>query len=248
MPTCRSLIQDACEEIGVGNPGETLQAADMQMGLRVLARMLNAWAADIMTLAVTDKVGYTIPSGTATVTIGPVGGDITRQRPVDIDALNYVIPGTSPEVEVPMGPMTDQQFEALSIKGLSSQYAVQYYYQTSVTSVLGTFTFWPVPAQDLGIYIYVDTAIQYDALVLTTDLKVPPGYQDGIHYDLAYRLCGPFGRPIPDGLPQLRDNALKVLKRPNEQPVLLSVDPALVAGTGGAYNVLSDLFTGSSGR
>src|SRR5580765_2279922 len=111
MPTVRSLIQDACEEIGVGNPGEILQAADMQMGLRVISRMLNAWAADQMTIAVTDKVGFTVPSGTATVTIGPLG-DIDRQRPQFIDAINYVIPGTSPEVEVPMGAMSDQQFEA----------------------------------------------------------------------------------------------------------------------------------------
>jgi hypothetical protein len=247
MPTCRVLLQDALQEIGVGNPGEALDPNDVQLGLRIFARMLNAWAADIQTIAVTDKVGYTVPAGTSAVTIG-VGGDIDRQRPVFIDSINYVIPGTSPEVEVPMGAMTDQQFEALSIKGLSSQYAVQYYYQTSITSGLGTLTLWPVPSQDLKLYLYLDTAVQYDSLTLATDLKVPPGYQDGIHYDLAYRCCGPFGRPIPDGLPQLRMDALKVLKRPNEEPPLLSVDQALVPGYGGAYNVLSDLFTGSSGR
>jgi hypothetical protein len=247
MPTCRVLIQDALEEIGVGNPGESVSANDIQLGLRVLSRMLNAWAADIQTIAVTDKVGYTIPAGTSSTTIGPAG-TIDRQRPVDFDAVNYVIPGTSPEVEVPMGAMSDQQFEALSIKGLSSAYATQYYYQTSVTTVLGTLTWWPVPSQDLKVYLYTDTAIQYDDLVLTTDLVVPPGYRDGIHYDLAYRCCGPFGRPIPDGLPQMRQEALKVLKRPNEQPILLSVDPAITGSSGGAYNVLSDMFTGSSGR
>ena len=99
MPTARLLIQDALEEIGVGNPGDITSAADIQLGLRVLDRMLNAWAADETTLAVSNRVTSTIPSGTATMTIGPAG-DINTQRPVWIDTINYVVPGSTPPVEV----------------------------------------------------------------------------------------------------------------------------------------------------
>lgn len=247
MPTCQQYIQDACEEIGVGNPGDVLSANDVQMGLRVLSRMLNAWAADELTIAVTDSVSYTVTAGTATVTIGPTG-NIARQRPIVIDQINYVIPGTNPAVEVVMGQMSNQQFENLTIKGLRSSYATEWYYQTSLTSANGTLTLWPVPSQNLQLNLYIDSAVPYDSLALTTTLTLPPGYQDAIHYDLAYRLCGPFGRPIPDGLPQLRQNALLVMKRVNIEPALLNVDSALMPTGGGAYNILSDIYTGSSGR
>jgi hypothetical protein len=243
MPTARLLIQDALEEIGVGNPGDLTSAADIQLGLRVLDRMLNAWAADETTLAVSNRVTATIPSGTSTMTIGPLG-TINTQRPVWIDTINYVVPGSTPPVEVPMGRMTDQQYQALSIKTLSSSLPTQYYYQTSVTSVLGSIFFWPTVDQNVDVVLYLPAAVS-EPTTLTTVLTVPPGYQDAIHYDLAYRLCGPFGRPIPDGLPQLRQNALMVMKRPNQEPMILGVDQALVPSYGGAYNVLSDQMTGS---
>jgi len=244
--TYRQLIQDALEEIGVGNPGDDVQAADLQLGLRVLDRMLNAWAADEMTLAVTNRVAATVPSGTSTLTIGP-GGTINTQRPVYIDVINYLIPASSPPVEVPMGAMTDQQYDALSIKTLGSSLPTLYYYQTSITSLLGSLFLWPTVTQNVDIVLYLPASVAEPA-TLTTTVTVPPGYRDAMHYDLAYRLCGPFGRPIPDGLPQLRQNALMVMKRPNQEPMILSVDQALVPSYGGAYNVLSDLNTGSSGR
>lgn len=246
MPTARVLIEDALEEIGVGNPGDPISAPDMSLGLRVLDRMLNAWAADATTLAITNRVTATLTAGTSQRTIGPTGNIVT-QRPVYIDAVNYLIPGATPPVEVPMGAMTDQQFEALSIKSLSSSLPMLFYYQTSVTSDNGTMIFWPVVNQSVDIALYLPAAVA-EPSTLATVLTVPPGYQDAIHYDLAYRLCGPFGRPIPDGLPQLRQNALMVMKRPNQEPMILSVDQALVPSYGGAYNVLSDQLTGSSGR
>jgi hypothetical protein len=244
--TYRQLLEDALAEIGVGNPGEVVSAADMQLSLRWIQRLLNAWRADATTITVNDKVGYTVAAGVSAVTIGP-GGMINRQRPVFIDQINYVNPGSNPEVEVPMGPMSDQQFQNLTIKGLPSSLETQYYYQTSVTTALGTLTVWPVATQNLKLYLYIPTSLD-DAPTLDTVFTAPPAYEDALHYELAYRLCLPFGRPIPDGLAQLRQNALMVMKRPNEEPMILGVDSAITAGGGGAYNVLSDMMTGTSGR
>lgn len=239
----QTLIQDALEEIGVGNPGETIADADMQLGLRVLDRMLNAWAADETTLAVTNRVTKTVTAGTSTLSVGP-SGDIDTQRPVWIDVINYVVPGSTPPVEVVMGQMEDQQYDALSIKTLTSALPTLFYYQTSITSALGSLFLWPTPSQNVQIVLYLPAAVG-EPTSLVSLLNLPPGYQDAIHYDLAYRLCGPMGRPMPDQLPTLRQTALMVMKRPNQQVPILSVDAALVPTSGGAYNVLSDLMTGS---
>lgn len=246
MPTTRAILTDALLEIGVGAPGEVVGPEIMQTALRYFQRQLNAWQADELSLAVSNRVTYTLPSGTASSTIGPTG-DIVTQRPVFIQQINYLVPGASPPVEVPMGPMNDQQFQNLSIKTLSSSLPTEYYYQTSITGANGTIVWWPVVTQDVDLALYLQAGVT-EPTTLDSILTVPPAYEDAFHYDLSYRLCGPLGRPIPEQLPAMRTQALMLMKRPNLDPGLLSVDQALLTGTGGAYNVLSDTTTGSSSR
>ena len=247
MPTTRAILTDALLEIGIGAEGEVVGPESMQIALRYFQRQLNAWQADTLSLAVSNRVTYTLPSGTASSTIGPTGNIVT-QRPVFVNQINYLVPGSTPPVEVPMGPMNDQQFQNLSIKSLSSSLPTEYYYQTSMTGENGTITWWPVVTQNVDLALYLQAGVT-EPTTLDTVITVPPAYTDAFHYDLAYRLCGPFARPMPEQLPGLRTQALMTMKRPNLDPGLLSVDPALVPGiSGGAYNVLSDTSTGSSGR
>lgn len=246
MPTTRAILTDALLEIGIGAQGEVNTADTMQVALRYFQRQLNAWQADALSLAVSNRVTYTLPSGTSESTIGPTG-DIVTQRPVFVNQINYIVPGSTPPVEVPMGPMDDQQFQNLSIKSLTSSLPTEYYYQTSMTVENGTITWWPVVTQDVDLAIYLQLGMT-EPPTLDTVLTVPPAYADAFHYDLAYRLCGPFARPMPEQLPSLRQQALMMMKRPNLDPGMLTVDQALLGNTGGAYNVLSDTNTGSSGR
>ena len=246
MPTARAILTDALLEIGVGAPGETVGAEIMQAALRYFQRQLNAWQADELSLAVSNRVTYTLPAGTQSSTIGPTG-DIVTQRPVFIQQINYLVPGATPPVEVPMGSMDDQQFQNLSIKTLTSALPTQYYYQTSITGANGSIQWWPVVTQDVGLALYLQAGVS-EPTTLDTVLTVPPAYTDAFHYDLAYRLCGPLGRPIPEQLPSLRQQALMMMKRPNLDPGLLGVDSALNPGFGAGYNVLSDQTAGSSNR
>jgi hypothetical protein len=246
MPTTRAILTDALLEIGVGSPGEILSADLMDIALRYFQRQLNAWQADELSLAVSNRVTYTLPSGTASSTIGPTG-DIVAQRPVFVNQINYIVPSSIPPVEVPMASMSDQQFQNLTIKSLSSSLPTQYYYQTSITGENGTITWWPVVTQDIDLALYLQAGVA-EPTTLQTVITVPPGYTDAFHYDLAVRLCGPLGIQVPPTLQQMRTQALMTMKRPNVEPGMLGVDQALLGGTGGAYNILSDTTTGSSSR
>ena len=246
MPTARAIVTDALTEIGAYATGETVSAGDAALALGRLQHLLDAWAADELTLAVLAKIPYTLPSGAATATIGPTGADITAPRPVWVEGVNYVDPGSTPEVEVALAPQDRDSFMLNSIKGLSSSLPQQYFYQTSLTTALGTFTFWPVVDQDVDLYIYAPQA-SAQPTDLNTVLIGPPGYQEALLYQLALRLCQPFGRPIPPGLPDMAAGSFARMKRPNTQPGLLGVDAALVPTPGGAYNVISDTSTGWTG-
>jgi hypothetical protein len=246
VATVLSIVTQALQEIGAYGQGENLAAYNAQVCLLRFQNQLDAWQADQLTLAVNAQLSFTIPGSTQTFTIGP-GGDIAAQRPVYIEAMNYVVVGSSPEVETVMAPMNDDQYDALSIKNLTSSYPTQYYYNTSFSTLLGTMFVWPMPTQDVKVYVYAKQGPAVPVALSSTVIG-PAGYQDAFIYQLALRLCAPFAMPVPPLLPSMAAEAYARVKRANMQPGLLGVDAALVPTSGGAYNVLNDTNTGYYGR
>lgn len=245
MATVQQIITDALTEIGVIAANESPTASDTQLCLRYFQRQIDSWAADQLTLSRQSRTSISWPSSTSSQTIGSALADITAQRPMWINTLNYVVPNTSPAVEVPIGPMDRDSYAAESIKALTSQYPLAYFYQTEIDSLLGTITLWPVPDQSLTLYLYAPVAVTVPVTIADI-LLGPAGYQDAFVYQLALRLLSPFGRS-PEAVPMLPGMAAEAfakMKRPNNQPGLLGVDAALVPATGGAYNVLSDQYSG----
>src|SRR4249920_841395 len=234
MAIVRAICTDALREIGVLGQDEVM---DGNMGAFALLRFQNqidAWAADRLTLSTQSRLSITWPSSTSTQTIGPTGADITAQRPVWINTMTYVNPGSSPEVEVAMGPMDQDSYANQSIKALQSGLPQQYFYQTSIDTILGSIFLWPQPTQQMTLYLYAPQAVTVPA-TLDDVLLGPPGYQDAFMYQLAKRLCRPFGRPVTPDLLQDAQQAWAVMKRPNVEPGLLGVDAALTIGNSSAY-------------
>ena len=247
MATVRSLIYQALLEIGAVGQMDTPSANDEQIALTRFQNQLDAWQAEALTLAVNARLTFTVPSGTNTFTIGPTG-DVVAQRPVWIEAMNYVVPGSSPEVETIMAPMNDDQYDVLSIKSLSSALPTQFYYNTSFTTLLGSMFVWPTPSQNVKTYIYVKQGAGVPVNVTDTVIG-PAGYAEAFIYQLALRLVTPFAKSLTDLplLPKLAAESYARVKRSNNAPGLLGVDAALVPTSGGAYNILNDTNTGYYG-
>ncbi len=247
MPTVRSVITQALKEIGVCGQGETPSASDSADALLYLQNQLDAWQAEALTLAVNTQLTFTTTGSAQTFTIGP-SGDINAQRPVSIETMTYVNPGSSPEVETLMAPMNDDQYDALSIKALPSSLPTQYYYNTSFTSLLGTLFIWPLPTQAVKLYIYVKQGAGVPVL-LTDTLQGPAGYAEAFMYQLALRLVTPFSKALNDLplLPQFARESLGRIKRANLQPGFLGVDAALAPSGGFGYDILNDTSRGSYG-
>lgn len=246
MATVRAIITDALTDIGAIGAGDPLESDDAQVALRYFQRQIDAWAAQQLTLSTQSRLAITWPSSTTSQTIGASGADITSARPMFINALNYVVSGSSPAVEVVIAPQDRDSFAANTIKALTSQYPLAYFYQTAIDSELGTITLWPVPNQQLTLYLYAPQAVTVP-VDLDTVLLGPAGYQDAFVCDLATRLLNPFGvkdQAIVQLVMQRAGEAMSVMKRPNNQPSVLGVDAAIVPATGGAYNILSDSYSG----
>lgn len=244
MPTARSLIADALTELNILGEGETASAALASFALQRLQYQVEAWQADRLAIAVTNRVTFTLASGDNTMTIG-AGGDINTARPSWINAMNYIIPGSSPPVESPLGPMDDDSYANLSIKTLSSSLPTEFYYQN--TTPLGTFFFWPTVTQDVDMAVYIPQGIAAPT-TLDSVLVGAAGVNEAFLYQLAVRLAAPLGRTVSPSLQQMAAESFARYKRPNTQPGLLGVDQALVSSYGGGYNILTDNTSGSSSR
>lgn len=249
MPTVRAICTDALTEIGVLSPGETMTSENGMVALLRAQHMIDAWQADRLTLAVQARTTFTLLSGTSTVSLGPVGATVTMQRPVWIDTVTYVIPGSSPGVETVIAQMNRDQFADLSIKAMQSSLPTQCFYQTSNTISAGTLYFWPQVTQNVTIVLYTPQGFDVPA-TLDTILTGPPGYQDAFMYQLALRLVTPMGVDISSLplLPGQAEKAWQVIKRVNTMPGLLGIDPALSPAIAGGYNILSDSTTSPSNR
>lgn len=231
-------------EIGVLAPGESMTAENGAVALKRVQHMIDAWLADRLTLAVQTRTTFTLTSGTSTVTLGPSGATVTMQRPVWIDLCNYVIPGTTSAVECNLAPMGRDQYALNSIKALPSSLPMQFFYQTSLTTALGSLYFWPQVTQNVTIALYTPQGIGVPT-TLDDILLGPEGYQEAFMYNLAVRLLTPFGQspqefPLLVGPDGFAAKAMKVIHRANTMPGLLGVDPALSPVCGAGYNILSD--------
>jgi hypothetical protein len=241
--TVRSLITDALVEIGVLEPGEQANAGQIALGLRRVQTMIDTWAADRLTLSLQLQTTFVWPASTSSVLVG-IGQAVNIDRPMWINAISFLIPGSSPAIEVPIGMMDEDAFSSLSIKGLPSALPTQSFYQTNLTDAHGTLFLWPQP-QSLSIVLYTPQAVGVPAS-LDSILQGPPGYQDAFLYQLALRFCSPFGVQIPPLLPRMASAAFENMKKPNVDPGAMSVDPALVPGLGAGWNYLTGNTTTSN--
>ncbi len=231
-------------EIGAYGPGETIAPVHAQLGLLRFQNQIDSWQADDLALFLQTPLNFTLTAGTSTFTVGP-SGNLVTMRPTYIEGMNYQIPGTTPITEVPMGPMDDDQYLALSQKTLSSSLPQLYHLNATVPNA--TIFIWPKVSQNVVITTYFDQGVAIP-VALNSSVTGPQGYAEAFMYQLALRLCGPMARPIPDGLPEMAAAAYARMRRPNIEPGILGVDVALGPTSGRGFNILTGQRSGSSNR
>jgi hypothetical protein len=229
------VITDSLKLIGVVAGHEVPTAAEQQDSFARLNELIDSWGTHAQTLLVARRDVVPLVIGQQTYSVGP-GEDIDLPTPMTIDAVSYVILGSSPAIEVFLDWATDQAYVGQPQKTLSSSppQAVRY----TRTHGPGALWVWPVPTlvQDLVLYWHEPLAQFPD---LTTPVDLAPGYARALRFSLAMELTPEFGRPPDPVIAQAAREALADLKRANFQLVEIGIDPALTGG-GARYNILTD--------
>ncbi len=189
----------------------------------------------LQTVTVLTSSTYTYAvQGTPTT---PATGSITAQSLV------------GQPIELPRGVMTDDAYQAIQIKTLTSNQFTTVYYNP--TQPLGTIFLWPNPTTAANQLVLYLANVFSGFADLDTEYTYPdvPGYAEAIEYNLAIRFW-PIQHgsvPVPPDIKQMAGSTLATVKRTNTKIADLANEMAWAIG--GArqfgYNIESGTGGGS---
>lgn len=236
------IIAGALGLIGKVDPEETPGAQMMADGLRRLNLMMGTWGLQGLTIPASTRQVFPLVAGKGgpsnPYTMGP-GGDFTvAARPSALLSASVVLAASTPTVEVPLAPYTDEMYNAVAIKDLSNSLPTGYRYQPTFAGGLGTFILWPVPntaLNSVALYWLAELGL-FASLTAAYDL--PSGAEEAVEYNLAVRLAKVYMVPlatIPD-VKEIAQSSLAAYRRSNVQMIDLSNDFCINQRSG--YNIL----------
>ena len=238
-----SIINRALRLIGALASGETPTAAEQADALAALNQMIDGWATQRLTIPAVNRYQFPVSASVGSYTLGPTGTWVVPVRPERLDHAALVLKSATPNVEIPIHVMTDDEYALISVKTLTTTLPTQIYYNANVAnSANGVVSLlWPVPTittNDVAIYI-ADALAQFaDA---TTPITTPAGYVEALTFNLAEALGPEFGVEVPATVSSKAIRTLASLKANNVKPVELGMDPGFLGPINASqYNVLTD--------
>ena len=229
--TALDMIKRAYRLIGVYSLGETPSADETVDGLAAMNAMLDSWANEkLMVYAPSLDVITLVPSQSA-YTIGPTGGTVSP-RPQSIDDATYLVyAGVSYPIEV----ITLAQYNSIALKGLTTDIPQALWYRPDYPN--GTITLYPVPtvAMTLNLWSWKWLAGFSSA---TTQITLPPGYEDAIVYNLAEALAPENEVQPPATVVRKAMLLKKQIKRTNFKPLVMGFR-AEVSESNNRFNIYS---------
>ena len=128
--TANDLIRAAMRLIQVSSVDTVLTAAELQDGLESLNRMIDSWSLDSLMLYEVVREQFALTSGENPYTIG-YGATWDTSRPLKIIDAYLVLNNGSIPVSYPMMVMNYDDYNAVRLKTLSTNFPAYLYYQPS---------------------------------------------------------------------------------------------------------------------
>jgi hypothetical protein len=216
MTTALQLINDAADEIGVSESGQTLPSEDAQRMLRKLNQRLEVWSNTRLMLPTLTEISVPL-DGSASYTIGPTG-DVEAARPIRVESATAV---DSAGLEWGVEVLNRDQWNAIGFKNVDGGPPACIWYDAQNTN--GRVYVYP---RSTSYTLKLDCLTVLASFSLSTECTLPPGYEAAIVLTLAEDCAGLFGKPISPDLRMRAMGARNAIKRVNTEPLLLDVWPA----------------------
>lgn len=214
--TGAQLVQDTMFKAGVLGQDGTTQPngdADVQLVLRVLNRLLDAWSVESMILYATSTETLALSTGVATYSSTLLAGG----RPVSVDSMNVTYAG----VNYPIEKINASRYALIGIPTIQ---AIPQACYIDMTFPNAAFTFFPVPYAPMVANVECERVLQPTAITVATNITFPPGYEKAIIDNLAVEICPYFGFPVEPALLDAAKKSLAKLKIRNFVPGEMTTD------------------------
>lgn len=233
MTTANDTITKAFRKGRVIGKDETPAADEAADALVDLNDILDElWIDKLAVFHILDEQ-FSMVAGQNSYTMG-TGGNFNTTRPVK------VVPGTrfviSNGVERPLNVLTSRKdWDDIPYKSASAPPQVVF---ADETYPLATLYFYPTPDQAYTVYIASWARLQTLA-ALNTALALPPGYSALLWSELAMRVCGEYGKSVPDDVRRVNARVRRLLAQVNYEMPTLSMPSAILPKSAGRSNILS---------
>jgi hypothetical protein len=243
--TVLDIIKPAFRIAGLlGAPGRGLSPEEQTEGLEVLNAFLDYLKVDRCSVYAILRALFTLTPGKGVYTIGTSGTpDINAERPVRIDRASFVFTNITPNIEIPLQVLNEQEWQAVMPKSLTASVPSKLYYEPFVPN--GTINLWAIPtvAYKMALYLW-QTVNEFAAI--TDPLVIAPAYRMMLQYNLAVQLAEryPERQQISGTAVQRAKATLAEVRRANAPALLMRCESgSLGTQGGGRYDIRSNQFT-----
>lgn len=227
------VITDSLKLIGAVAGHEVPTATEQADAFARLTELIDSWGLHAQTLLVARRDVVPLVAAQQTYTWGP-GEDIDLPVPVTLDAVSYVVTGTT-DTEVFLGLGFEQAYVGQAQKALTGAAPLGVRY--SRTHDAGELWVWPVPTDVLDLVVYWQQPLaQFPDLVTAVGLSY--GYARALRTNLALELAPEWGRVVDPNVERMARESLADVKRANVRLVEVGIDPALTGA--GTYDITTD--------
>jgi hypothetical protein len=232
-------------------PGQKISANEAAEGLQVVNDWLDWLKLDRLAVYAIQRALFGLTPGKGDYTIGldPSGqviSDIPDERPIRIDRASFIFTNVTPNIEVPLQVLNEQEWQALSPKSLTASTPTKLFYESLYPQ--GVLHFWAVPTVAYQMALYLWRSVnQY--LTVDDPVQVAPGYRITMQYNLAQQLAERYPdrqRMAPSSTARAV-STLAALKRANAPRLLMQCESgALGLDYRGQYNIYSNSYSSGS--
>lgn len=230
--TPNELIRLAIINSGIQIP-QTIYAEEVYMAFDELCMMLGQWNRKRWLVYNLVDIACTA-TGQASYTVGPTGDFVVPR----IDSIEYAYARLLPinpsgAVDVPLVVIDAREdYSRIAVKNIT---AFPYVAFLDTGYPLGTLHVWPIPTANMfEIHIVIKNTIPLPTN-LSTDMGLPPEYNDAVMWGMACRLRTLWGAQPDPSLMIYAKNALNVIRGANAQIPKLSMPAGVGSNRSGRW-------------
>lgn len=197
MPTGQIIVNNALTALGILEQGGMPSVSDSNDALSELNTMWDAWSIDEGLIFAVVSGQYTLVAATGSYTIG-TGATFDATRPSRIYKAVAVSTVGSAKVRRDLRIVEAGEYYAHGDLAAQGSVPEELYpdYDVDPTTGFMTLYLFPVPAVLTATKLELETAVPFAAWTLVDTYIVPPAFQDGIQYALAFRLLARYGAAV----------------------------------------------------